>query len=85
MCLGVPMQIVEIRGFQARCEAKGIVRQVSLLMLQHEPPQVGDHVLVHIGYAIQKLAPEEAAETWRFLDAVLAADENAPPAGAPDA
>jgi hydrogenase expression/formation protein HypC len=37
MCLGIPMQIKEIDGFVARCEAKGVMRDVSLFMLQDEP------------------------------------------------
>ena len=40
MCLGVPMRIVEIDGFNARCEARGIERQASLFLLQHENIQV---------------------------------------------
>jgi hydrogenase expression/formation protein HypC len=36
MCLGIPMQIVEINQFIARCAAKGVERDVSLFMLQHE-------------------------------------------------
>ncbi|MDY6991663.1 MAG: HypC/HybG/HupF family hydrogenase formation chaperone, partial [Pseudomonadota bacterium] len=36
MCLGIPMQIIEINGFDARCTAKGVERDVSLFMLQHE-------------------------------------------------
>ena len=55
MCLGIPMQIKQIDGFNARCEAKGVGRDVSLFMLQHEPLQEGDFVVVHVGYAIQKV------------------------------
>jgi hydrogenase expression/formation protein HypC len=36
MCLGVPMRIVEIDGFSARCEARGIERNVNLFLMQHE-------------------------------------------------
>jgi len=48
MCLAIPMQIVQIEGFDARCSAKGIERTVSLFMLQDEPVDVGDWVLVHV-------------------------------------
>ena len=60
MCLGIPMQIREIDGFVARCEAKGVSRDVNLFLLQGEPVEHGDFVMVHVGYAIQKLDPEEA-------------------------
>ena len=72
MCLAVPMKITAIDGFQCTCEAKGIEREVSLFMLQDETIEVGDHILVHVGYAIQKVSEEEAAESWALFDEVLA-------------
>jgi hydrogenase expression/formation protein HypC len=71
MCLAVPMKITRIDGFTANCEAKGIEREVSLFMLQGEPIAVGDHVLIHVGYAIQKISEEEARITWDLFDEVL--------------
>ena len=61
MCLGIPMQICEIDGYTARCEAKGVERDVSLFMLQHEPVAVNDFVVVHLGHAVQKVDAEAAA------------------------
>jgi len=72
MCLAIPMQIKAIDGFNAVCEAKGIERDVSLFMLQADELAMGDHVLVHVGYAIQKIPADEAAATWELLDEVLA-------------
>lgn len=74
MCLGIPMEIKQIDGFNARCEAKGVERDVSLFMLQHEPLEAGDFVVVHVGYAIQKVSPEEAASAWEVYDEMLAAE-----------
>ena len=71
MCLAIPMQITEINGFNARCEAKGVERDVSLFMLQDESLQLGDFVMVHIGYAIQKILPEEAHTAWELFDEML--------------
>jgi len=68
------MQIREIDGYSARCEARGVERDVSLFMLQHEPLAVGDHVVVHVGYAIQKITPQEARTAWELYDQMLAAD-----------
>jgi hydrogenase expression/formation protein HypC len=73
MCLGIPMQIVEIQGFNARCTAKGVERDVSLFMLQHETCQPGEYVVVHVGYAIQKMTEEEAQSAWEIYDQLLAA------------
>ena len=48
------MQIIEIDGFVARCEAKGVQRDASLFMLQGEPLAINDFVMVHVGCAIKK-------------------------------
>jgi hydrogenase expression/formation protein HypC len=65
------MQIKEINGFTARCEAKGIEREVSLFMLQHEELQPDDYVVVHVGYAIQKVTPQAARSAWEIFDEML--------------
>ena len=74
MCLAVPMQVKTISDFQCVCEARGIEREVSLFMLQGEDVSPGDHVLVHVGYAIQKVSAQEAASSWELFDEILAAD-----------
>lgn len=73
MCLGIPMQIKSIEGFNAKCEAKGVERDVSLFMMQDEDLSVDDYVVVHVGYAIQKLTPEEAQSAWEIYDQMLEA------------
>ena len=74
MCLGIPMQVRQIDGYVACCEAKGVERDVSLFMLQDEPLAVDDFVVVHVGYAIQKITPQEAQTAWELYDEMLAAD-----------
>lgn len=76
MCLGIPMQVVSIDGYNARSEAKGVTREVSLFLLQGEEVKVGDHVMVHVGYAIQVMSEQEARSTWELLDEMLAAEGN---------
>ena len=71
MCLAMPMQIIEINGFVARCAAKGVLREASLFMMQDEPLQVGDWVLIHVGYALQKISAAEAQESWELFDEML--------------
>ena len=75
MCLAIPMQIIHIDGFNARCAAKGVEREVSLFLLQDETLHEGDYVLIHVGYAIQKISKEEAQSTWELLDQMLAEEE----------
>jgi hydrogenase expression/formation protein HypC len=75
MCLGIPMQVKSIEQYQALCEAKGIERDVSLFMLQGESIQPGDYVVVHVGYAIQKISQQEAQSAWEVYDQMLAAED----------
>lgn len=74
MCLGIPMQIDQIDGFNARCSAKGVSREVSLFLMQGEPIALGDFVMVHVGYAIQKMSELEARSAWELYDEMLAAE-----------
>ena len=74
MCLGIPMKIVSIEGYNARCEARGVMREVSLFMLQDEVITAGDYVMVHVGYALQKMTEQEARSSWELLDELLADD-----------
>jgi hydrogenase expression/formation protein HypC len=74
MCLGIPMQIKSIENYTARCEAKGVSRDVSLFMMQEEELNIDDFVVVHVGYAIQKISEQEAQTAWELYDQMLAAD-----------
>ena len=69
------MRIVEIDGFSARCEARGIERRANLFLMQHEDLQVGDLVMIHVGNAIQKMTEEEAHTVWELYDEMLALDD----------
>ena len=73
MCLAIPMQVKSIEDFQCVCEARGIEREVSLFMMQGEEIAPGDFVLVHVGYAIQKISADDAAESRQLFDEILAA------------
>ena len=74
MCLAVPMQIESIDGFRCTCTARGVERDVSLFLMQGEELAAGDHVLVHVGYAIQKVSAEDAASSWELFDDILEAN-----------
>jgi hydrogenase expression/formation protein HypC len=66
------MQVVEIDGFVARCQAKGVERDVNLFLMQHEPVVPGEFVMVHVGYAIQKVTEQDARSAWELYDEMLA-------------
>jgi hydrogenase expression/formation protein HypC len=74
MCLGIPMQVIAVDGYLARCSAQGIERDVSLFLLQDEPVATDDFVMVHVGYAIQKMTAQQARSAWELYDEVLAAE-----------
>ena len=74
MCLGIPMQISYIDGFNALCEAKGVQREVSLYLIQGEQVAIGDFVMVHVGYAIQKMNESEARSSWELHEEFLASE-----------
>ncbi|MBW1691657.1 MAG: HypC/HybG/HupF family hydrogenase formation chaperone [Deltaproteobacteria bacterium] len=65
MCLGIPGKIVAITGDLAEVDFSGVAREVSLLLC----PEVheGDYVLVHVGFAIQRLDEREALETLELF------------------
>ena len=65
MCLGIPGKIVSISGDLAEVDFGGVAREVSLLLC----PDVreGDYVLVHVGFAIQRLDEKEALETLELF------------------
>ncbi|MEC3862774.1 HypC/HybG/HupF family hydrogenase formation chaperone [Mesobacterium sp. TK19101] len=77
MCLAVPMQVIEVDGFNARCEAKGISRSVSLFLMQHDTVQPGDYLMVHVGSAIQKISEADAKSAWELYDEMFQAEEAA--------
>jgi hydrogenase expression/formation protein HypC len=61
MCLAIPMQLTEISGDRGVAEAGGVRREVGLQLL--DGLKIGDYVLVHAGFAIQKVDEEEARKT----------------------
>ena len=67
MCLGVPAKIIEVKNpFIGRAEVAGVTRDVGLQLI--EDPKVGDWVLIHAGYAINRIDENEARETIRLLE-----------------
>ncbi len=62
MCLAIPVKVVEMRdGDQAMVDVGGVRKEISLALV--DGIAVGDYVILHVGYAIQKLDPEEAEKT----------------------
>ena len=66
MCLAIPAQVVELRDAdQAVVDLAGVRKEISLALV--EDVAVGDYVIVHVGYALNKLDPDEAARTLQLF------------------
>lgn len=66
MCLGIPMRVKKIKADFAEVESARLMRTVNIQMLAHI--KVGDYVIVHAGFAIQRVDPARAKETLRLID-----------------
>ena len=66
MCLGIPMKIKRLEGEFAKVETGRLLRTINIQMLPQA--KVGDYVIVHAGFAIQKLDPDKAQETLRMIE-----------------
>ena len=70
MCLAIPMQVVSIDGETAICEIDGVKREASLMLV--EDVQIGDFVLIHAGFAMEKLDQADAEATLELFRQILA-------------
>ena len=66
MCLAIPVRIVELLpDDMAKVSLDGVVKTISTALI--EAPEVGDYVVLHVGYALAKIDPEEAERTLEML------------------
>ena len=65
MCLSIPARITALEGTTATVDVAGNTRRADVTMI--EDPSVGDYVLLHAGFGIQRVDEEEAHETLRLL------------------
>ncbi|MBV8047146.1 MAG: HypC/HybG/HupF family hydrogenase formation chaperone [Paludibacterium sp.] len=66
MCLAIPARVIEVLdGDRARIELSGVQKEIATDLV--DAVAVGDYLIVHVGYAIGKLDPEEAAQTLALL------------------
>ncbi|MBM4179986.1 MAG: HypC/HybG/HupF family hydrogenase formation chaperone [Betaproteobacteria bacterium] len=78
MCLAIPARVVEVaENDQAIVDLGGVRKDVSLALV--EDVQVGDYVIVHVGYALTRLDPEEAEKTLALMaEAGMLSDAESP-------
>ncbi len=69
MCLAIPARVVSVEGDKAKVDfGEKVLREVNVALVE---AKVGDYVLVHAGYAIQKMDQKEALETLSLWNEVL--------------
>jgi hydrogenase expression/formation protein HypC len=69
MCLGIPGKVVEINGGTAKVDVGGTRKDASLMLL--DEASLGDYVIVHAGFAIEKVDEEEAEKTLKMVDELI--------------
>lgn len=72
MCLAVPLKLVEINGKTAIGEAMGVSREIRVDFIRD--PKPGEYVIVHAGFAIERLSNQQAQldlEAWAEVEDVL--------------
>ncbi len=70
MCLGIPGRVVELQTDHpdiGRVDVEGVVRDINMALLEEDPPAPGEWVLIHLGFALQKMTEEEVADARSTL------------------
>lgn len=68
MCLAIPLRIAEINGKDGVGEANGLRRRIRLDFIRE--PKIGDYVIVHAGFAMERMSEEQALENLRAIQEV---------------
>ena len=73
MCLGIPGEVVELHPEQAdlaKVNVSGVRRLINIGLLADDPPEPGEWVLIHVGFALSKIDEGEAAAALEFLEGI---------------
>ena len=65
MCLAVPMKIIEIKGDEGLVESSGLKRKANFSLIKN--PKIGEYVLLHAGFVIERIKEKEAQKTLKAL------------------
>lgn len=68
MCLAIPAKVISVQGSNAKVDFGGVTREINISLVK---AKVGEYVIVHAGFAIQKLNVEEARETFKIWEEIL--------------
>lgn len=70
MCLGIPGRIIELSDKHpdlARVDVHGVTRDINMALLSDAPPGVGDWILIHLGFALERMDADQAREAESAL------------------
>jgi len=65
MCLAIPAEVLAVEGDVAQVSVGGVKKDVSIALV--DDVKVGDYLLIHVGYALNKISPEEAQKTLELF------------------
>jgi len=65
MCLAIPAEVLVVEGDVAQVSVGGVKKEVSIALV--DDVNVGDYLLIHVGYALNKISPEEAQKTLELF------------------
>ncbi len=73
MCLGIPGEVIERLADQpdlAKVNVSGVKRVINIGLLGDDPPEPGEWVLIHVGFALSRIDEKEAAAALEFLEGI---------------
>ena len=79
MCLGIPGEVIEIltdRPDLAKVDVSGVKRAINIGLLADDPPEPGEWILIHVGFALSKIDEAEAKAAMEFLESIGKAYED---------
>jgi hydrogenase expression/formation protein HypC len=73
MCLAIPAEVVTVEGNKGTVDFGGLLQEINLELVEDVQP--GDYVLIHVGFAIEKLSKEDALETLAIFKELEALEQ----------
>jgi hydrogenase expression/formation protein HypC len=73
MCLAIPAEVISVEGTTGTVDFGGLLQEINLELVEDVKP--GDYVLIHVGFAIEKLSKEDALETLAIFKELEALEQ----------
>ena len=73
MCVAIPAEVITVEGNKGTVDFGGLLQEINLELVEDVKP--GDYVLIHVGFAIEKLSKEDALETLAIFKELEALEQ----------